>query len=205
MGRSFYLFAIAPLLFIAAANCAASEVQPARGRSIALFASEKNMGQWSGSYFDSMQSTIYSPNSCEQALDEQLGAAGFALPKAPFSEEQRLEARKLHAVVERYADMSTIPNDTASRIALAVSPQAEAVIVCGVTVGARKAKRPAPAALCATATCKAVDMKSRRRVATAASERCVPNGEPATSGGAALREACVDVGGMLAQRLGERY
>ena len=191
------LIAIAVILLQPAAGAAAF----AGERTIAVFASERILGRWVGSWFAALPKPDAAPNECESVLVEALAGAGFAFPTGPYSEPQQLEAKRLHAVFARYGDLSGMPNETVLRAGRAVAADPQAVVACGVSATPRRMKGE----VCASAGCKAVDAATKRRVATAAGARCVAGSDRTTASVAAIRDACRDAGALLGPALAERY
>lgn len=203
MGRRPVAFLIVALAM--AALWGRPAVAKASDRALAVFASERILGRWVGSSFGTTSAGGASPNDCENEIAQGLSAGGFLVPFEPLSDQQRLEARKFRVVFGRYGDVSTMPNDTAVRAAGIVGGGARAVVACGVKAAVRKPRQRSAGAICANAECKAVDMAARRRVATAAGERCAERSQGAAGAVAAVRSVCREMGETLARDLSGRY
>lgn len=175
---------------------AAAWAQASAGQA-SVFASERIMGRWVPSYFSSLPDGSVELNECEALISDALTSAGFSLPSSTFSEDQRRAAKKLRPVLGRYPDLSSLPNDTAVAAADAVMPGAGLAVVCGVKAAYRKGRRGSPSGLCADARCKAVDTRTRRRVATGVGQSCDFGSSQATASISAIREACRQAGATL--------
>lgn len=177
----------------------------AEARSIAVFATEKVMGQRVVSYFNAFGTPASMRNECEDSLSREINDGGFAVAGGSYSEKQKIEAKKLHAVFERYTDVSAMPNDMAVKAANIVDSGVVAVVACVVSSGNNKRETNA-GSVCATGSCKAVDMKTKKRVATATGRSCIDKSDallPLPS--ASVRAVCEDVGRQIAVKLGGRY
>lgn len=170
-------------------------------RSVAVFTSEKIMGQQIKSFFSSIGKGAGEKNECENAIAEKLEEKGFSTAALPCTEEKVRSARRLGTVFERYSNIGMMPNDIAAQAAGILEGNAPAVIVCGVTAAYGKKEE----LVCADIECKAVDVKSKRRVAAVAFEKCLPRAEGFSGGVAAIREVCLEAGVIFAEKINERY
>ncbi|MFH0799706.1 MAG: hypothetical protein V2A66_05950 [Pseudomonadota bacterium] len=187
---------VASAVFLAAICAGAARAEA--GSPVVVFASEKIMGEWVGSYLGSIAVGTAQPNECELAVGRALEAAAITVSVAPEGEARRRAARGLNTVFGRYGDVSTLPNDIAVKAAFVVDPRAAAVVACGVQIFASKSKA---GAVCAGAGCKAIDTKTRRRVATAAGERCVDDKNSGPRDITAIRDVCGEMGEAIAGKL----
>lgn len=197
----FFLIAVAAASMAPAGRTAAA----AEGQALAAFASERIMGRWVGSYFGTIPAESVSFNGCEGALVEGLSAGGFSVPSGAVSVAQGVEARRLRTVFQRYPDVSTMSNDTAVRAADIVGRNVRAVIACGAVAAVRKSRQKNAGAICANVECKAVDITTKRRVATAAGERCAGASRDTAVAVSLIRQACREIGDTLALDLKGRY
>lgn len=198
---------LACLIVIAAVSAVLGDrpAAGAGGRMLAVFASERIMGRWVGSHFGTIATDASSFNECEGELVQGLSSGGFSVPSGAFSVAQGVEARRLRTVFQRYNDVSTMPNDTAIKAADIVGRGVQAVIACGVVAAMRKPRQRNPGAICANAECKAVDVATKRRVATAAGERCADGPSGSTGAISMIRQVCREMGDTFARDLGGRY
>lgn len=178
--------------------------------TVAVFASEKIMGKQIRSFFTSIGretggpgSPVVGPNECEGAIGEKLEEAGFIVAAAPSTEERIRAARKLSTVFGRYANIGVMPNDTAAQAAAILENGALSVVVCGVV--ADNGKKGQKGFVCADAECKVVDMKTKKRIVATAFEKCLPGVDGISGGVAAIREVCLETGGIFAGKISERY
>lgn len=169
---------------------------------VSVLASEKLMGDWIGSWFKSFDGAGRSPNECEMAISDSLAQKGFVLPSIVITGKQLEESRKFHTVFARYGDLSTLPNDTAIKAAGIIDPRSVATIVCGVRA---KPMKNSAGVICANVGCKAIDMKSRRRVVAEAAEKCAKGQDRMSTSLAAIKDVCRFAGDNLADKLSQRY
>ncbi|HPQ80802.1 MAG TPA: hypothetical protein PLZ86_03660 [bacterium] len=174
------------------------------GPSAAVFASERIMERWVGSYFSSLPDGSAEPNECERVISRVMSESGFELPDGNFVAEQRLEAKRARAVFARYPNLSSLPNETAAASAAIVLPGAKQAVCCGVKTFHRKAKRGKASATCAEADCKAVDTSTMKRVATGVGRVCETGDSRTTAGVAAMRRACRQAGEEISSALSGR-
>lgn len=197
--KSLFIFAVACIFFVPVGAAKAAE---ATG-NVAIFASEKLFGKRVESFFNSISSDSLKTNECETAAGEKLGEKGFKVVDGPFGPKQIQDARGLKTLIGRYSNISSMPDDTAIKAARVMGDDVLAVIACGVS--AAKKGRGLGRLVCAEAGCKAIDMKSRRRVAWSAGKNCATGNDRTTAGLLAIREACGYVGNELANKLSGIY
>ncbi len=179
---------------------------PERVATVAVFATERFLGNWVYSYFNSISDSGGEPNECEVALGSQLRESGFSEVDLDFSADERRAARSFRTVFGRYKDLSALPNDTAVRAAKIVDSDAVVVVSCRVLADVGDGKDSAfMYSACAEVSCKAVDTASKRRVSTASASKCVPHANRTTGGMAAIRAACSEIGKKMGKKLSGRY
>jgi len=181
-------------------------IPPDRVATVAVFATERFLGNWVYSYFNSIADASGEPNECEVALGSELRDLGFSEVDMDFSSDERRAARSFRTVFGRYKDLSALPNNTAVRAAQIVDPNAVLVVSCRVLADVGDGKDSAfMYSACAEVSCKAVDTKSRRRVATASESKCFPHANRTTGSMAAIRAACSEIGKKMGKKLSGKY
>lgn len=181
----------------------ASPVAYASPRKVVVLASEGVERTWNPSSFIGIATGQLPLNRCEQALADAMQSPLMIASPSEISSQQQTSARSFKPVFGRYNDLSTMPNDTAVRAAKIVDATADTVLACRVSEQTQRPrfKRTAEGTICVSARCKAIDVGSRRRVATAALDRC---GEPRRTSDARsehFAHLCSEMGQTIAQQL----
>lgn len=169
------------------------------GRTVAILASEKIRGDWVRSYYNSILENEIRTNECEMMLNEKFEKGGFSVIKSPVADSRKKDARKMMVVFGRYNDVSSVPNDIIVKAAGIVGLESGAVVACGVYVNEKKKRHE----VCALAGCKVVDMRTKRRISTAAKEKCLPDSDRVNMGIAAIRDVCSEAGDAITETLGK--
>lgn len=176
----------------------------AAGRGpLAVFATEKVMGECVVSSFDSLSKKSSNLNECEKVINRAFANDGFEIKNGGLSDEQKIAAKKFNTVFGRYSDLTSIPNDAAVKAAKISDERARAVVVCSVSAGSKRQLEGEP--VCAAAKCRAIDFAQKKSIATAALNRCVQNSSTSYASVEAIKAACGEAGRMIAQKLAGRY
>lgn len=171
-------------------------------KEVAVFASEKIMGQWINSYFSSANEGGAEANECEKEIRDAMLDAGINVVPFELNKEGQEKAYALHTVFDRYSDLSSIPNDTALKTAYAVGKNISAAVFCSVVVKEVR-KRLRPRMLCAEAGCKVVDASTRLRSATSQDRRCSEPVQDMDSRILMMKDVCRYMGYDLAKKMNE--
>lgn len=175
-------------------------------RTVVVFASERIMGDWIGSYFNSISDDDVAFNTCEAVVGQSLREKGFDEVEPSFDAQQKKDARRFKTVFGRYMDVSSVPNNTVSRASEIVGADARYVIACSVLADSGSGKDSAfMYTCCAEGSCKVVDTKTKRRVATASESSCNPNANRTTGSMAAIRAVCKNMGDELGKKIEDLY
>jgi hypothetical protein len=170
--------------------------------SVPAFASQRVMGSSTGSYFKDIPAGTPRMNGCESALAAAMESRGFAAAATEHGDEARARARRHLAVFKRYRDVSAMSNDAAVRAATIVDADAVAVIICTASADyAAGSAGPGLKRACASASCKAISTKTRRRIATADERVCAEARDGQAAGAEAIRQACTQAGDELGGRI----
>lgn len=176
------------------------------GRTVVAFASEKIMGNWTGSYFGSTLGDEAPMNGCETALTEALQGKGFDIVEEGFNDSQRSAMRSFMPVFGRYKDLDMMPNDMVVKASNIVESDAFASVACRADAMAPDRKDSAHMyTTCADVSCKAVDTKTKRRVATATESKCFPHVNQLAGSKGAIAGVCREVGIKMGEKLRELY
>ncbi len=202
MARKARAFSII-ILLVSTAAFARTADEPRR-ELVTFFASERILGSWIKSYFNSIPGGEANFNECEASIGEALASRGYAAAAVSFSEDQRASARRYGTVFKRYNDVSMMPNETLVRASSVVDNSASVVLACRAVVEKPGWRSGGAGDACASARCKAVDTASRRRIATASGVRCSQPGEGEGGRIRAIRQACIDMVTQIQGRLAER-
>lgn len=183
---------------------ASQAVTHAAGRGpLAVFATEKVMGERVASSFDSLSKKSSNLNGCEKVINQAFADDGFEIRNGGLSDEQMIAAKKFNTVFGRYSDLGLIPNDVAVKAAKISDVQAKAVVVCSVSAGSKRQLEGEP--VCAAAKCRVIDFAQKKSVATAALNRCVQNPSTSYASVEAIKAACGEAGRVIAQKMAGRY
>lgn len=177
----------------------------AAGKAVVILASERVMGQPIPSSFAGIANgVILRGNACEIPIENELQGRGFSLERSAISPERRREARTLHTVIGRYSKLSALPNEIAAQAAEIIDGKAVTMIACDVTASRPRLRKRQAGSVCARAECKAVDVKSKQRIAAATRENCSPEADRRAAAVATVQTACRDVGAAIATALAGR-
>lgn len=176
--------------------------------SVVIFASEIIEKDWIESFFTSpsaLQNGEISLNECENLVNIEMAWRGFTSRASPLNKTERMQARSFRTVVGRYRDLSSMPNFTSARAAAIIDKGASVVVGCRVLVDVEDRGENGDYNSCASGKCKAVDMRSKERVATASGSKCSTNADSTTAGIAAIRGICEEMGRSLGTGMVKLY
>ncbi|MBT3182177.1 MAG: hypothetical protein HN337_06705 [Deltaproteobacteria bacterium] len=160
--------------------------------TVVAFATERIEKDLINSFFSSISDGEVAKNECETALYDIFSKKGFSCDVGKFNKTQRMKARAFRTVVNRYKDLSYMPNDSTIKAASIVDRSARAVVTCGVQVDIDDSGVGFEA--CAKGRCKAVDAASKGRIATATDSKCESNENKTTAYIGAIRDVCNSMG-----------
>jgi len=170
---------------------------------VVAFATERIEKDLISSFFSSIPSGDVTKNECETALYDIFLKKGFSSDTRRFNRTQKMRARAFRTVVNRYKDLSYMPNDSTIKAAAIVDKAAEAVVTCGVVVDIDDSDRGFEA--CAKGRCKTVDVATRGRIATATNSKCESNENKTTAYIGAIRHVCDAMGRSLGSDMVRMY
>lgn len=192
---------------------AALGIQPGVGGkpTVAVFASEQNLdGSWSPSYYSSFygNSAVGEANFnvCEGVIMNAVSGAGFPIVDMTLDPSEVKQAYKYKPVFERYDEnMLNIPNDNAAKLAKVMDKDVGIVITCTALAKNQGKKSSMMNSISANVSCKAVNVKSNARIASATVSAAVPHIDPITGGNKALEKACTEVADKIVTALADKY
>lgn len=169
-------------------------------RKVAVFASERVMGQWIGSYFSKVGSKEIEPNECESDVQAALQDKGIKVMPFEVDQGNLARAQEIRMVFDRYNDLSSIPNDTLLKAARVLGGEVSFAVACNVAFKDIK-KRGTSKMFCAEAGCKVVNAKTRLRIATSQEKWCIKAAPVSDARVIMLRDMCRFVGDDLAKKM----